>query len=173
MTLRIFEFFKYRRDLVGKVKYADPAISVAVFFDDNEISHMKDVRALLKNIFVLSVSCLTLFLTTFFLLIFLNKRAPCKRIGLVFLWSSLIVLAIYVLLFIMSTNFSSLFDRFHQVFFPHGNYIFPQDSLLIIMFPFEFFYQFFIRLALSSSVLAGFVLLLGIIFSVISKKKEN
>lgn len=173
MTLKVFDFFKYRGDLEGQVRFADPTRSLVAFFDDNEISHMEDVRELLRNIFILFFSSLIMFAIMFFLVLFLDRGHSLRKVKLVFIWSSSIVLAVFILLLILSMNFSSLFDRFHVIFFPQGNYMFQQGSLLITMFPFGFFYQFFIMLALSSSVLAGLLLLLGVVFSIITNRKGN
>jgi hypothetical protein len=101
----------------------------------------------------------------------LDRKQGLKKTGLIFLWSSSFILFIFLVLLILSTNFYSLFDNFHVVFYPQGNYMFPEGSLLITMFPFGFFFQFFIRLAISSSALAAFMFVLGIIFTVTGYRK--
>ena len=173
MTYKVFDFFKYTGDLEGDVGYADPAVGQALFFDDKQVSHMEDVRDLLKNIFIFFSICLILFLILFLVTLLIHKKNPAKRTGLVFLWSSAVVFFLMLLLFLLATNFSSLFDRFHAAFFPQGNYMFPEGSLLITMFPFGFFFDFFITLALSSCVLAAAVLAAGIFLFLSAKRREK
>lgn len=173
MTYKVFDFFKYRGDLEGQVRLMDPDPSFIPSFSDNEVSHMKDVRELLTNIFTLFMISLALFTALFLMTIFLNRNNSLTRTGLVFIWSSSAALFLYILLLILSINFSSLFDNFHLVFFPQGNYMFPEGSLLITMFPFGFFYQFFIRLGVSSSAIAVFMLIIGIAFVLIGKKARK
>ena len=171
MTFKVFRFFQYRDSLDGQVRYADPTRSMVASFNDNEISHMEDVRDLLKNIFILFSVSIILFIALLLLIMLLDRKQGLKKIGLIFLWSSSFILFIFLVLLILSTNFYSLFDNFHVIFFPQGNYMFPEGSLLITMFPFGFFFQFFIRLAISSSALAAFMFILGIIFTVTGYRK--
>ena len=171
MTFKVFRFFRYRDDLKGQVRYADPAMSMVDFFSDNEISHMEDVRDLLKNIFILFSASLAAFIVLLLFLMLKERKNGLKKTGLIFIWSSSITLVIFLALLILSTNFYSLFNDFHLVFFPQGNYMFPEGSLLLTMFPFGFFFQFFIRLAMSSSIAAAFMLMLGIIFTVTGYRK--
>jgi integral membrane protein (TIGR01906 family) len=157
--------------LEGQVRYADPTRSSVAFFNENEISHMEDVRELLKNIFILFSVSVLLFIILVLLIMLLRRGNSLKKTGLILLWSSSFTLLIFLVFLILSTNFSSLFDNFHVIFFPQGNYMFPEGSLLITMFPFGFFFQFFIRLAISSSALALIMFILGIIFTAYGYRK--
>ena len=74
ITLDIFDFFKYNGSLNGNVRYADPSISSVGSFTDNEIDHMEDVRDLLKNIFILFLLSLFIFLVLFIIMIFTDKK---------------------------------------------------------------------------------------------------
>ena len=169
MTEKIFGFFKYQDDLSGDLHYTDESRSSVAFFTENEISHMDDVRALLSKIFFLFCGSLIILII---LLIILTVNSPGRRFGAagpVFVISSSSVLFIFTLLYFLSMNFSHLFDNFHLIFFPQGNYMFPENSLLITLFSFNFFYQFFIRLAISSIILSSIFFLTGIVFISISK----
>jgi len=106
-------------------------------------------------------------------MLFTDKKKNLRKIGLVFLWSSAIVLFIFLILYILSSNFSYLFENFHTVFFPQGNYMFSEESLLITLFPFGFFYQYFIRLVISSSIIAILLVIIGTACIFIQKKKER
>ncbi len=171
MTFRVYDFFLYRGDLEGQVRSADPSISYAASFTGDEISHMEDVRDLIRNIFIISGAALLLTVLSLLLALFTGRGHSLKKTGLVFIWSSAAALSAFAVLFILGSNFYSLFDNFHLLFFPQGNYMFSEGSLLITMFPFGFFYQFFIRLAASSSIVAAVFLMLGIIFTVTGYRK--
>lgn len=173
MTLDIFEFFKYRGDLRGDVRYSDPIRSSVAFFTDNEISHMEDVRELLKNIFIIFLASLAALILLIITLIFTDKRKTLRKIGFLCLWSSSIILFIFLLFYILSTNFSYLFDSFHAAFFPQGNFMFPEGSLLITLFPFGFFYQYFIRLIMCSSAAALVLVIAGIVCIFVQNKIEK
>jgi len=134
---------------------------------------MEDVRDLLKNIFILFLLSLFIFLVLFIIMIFTDKKKNLRKMGLVFLWSSAIVLFIFLILYILSSNFSYLFENFHTVFFPQGNYMFSEESLLITLFPFGFFYQYFIRLVISSSIGAILLAVIGTECIFVQKKQER
>ncbi len=173
ITSDIFEFFKYRGDLRGDVRYSDPRISSVAFFTDNEISHMEDVRELLKNIFIIFLASLTVLAVLFIILVSTDKKKNLRKIGFICLWSSSIVLFIFLLFYILSTNFSYLFNIFHTTFFPQGNFMFSEDSLLITLFPFGFFYQYFIRLIICSSAVALALIIAGIACIFVQNKIEK
>lgn len=173
ITLDIFEFFKYKGDLSGHVRYIDTSINSVGYFTNNEIGHMEDVRDLLKNIFIVFLASLAIFLALFVFLIFTDKKKNYRKIGFICLWASFIILFIFVVFYILSTNFSYLFDRFHTVFFPQGNYMFSEGSLLITLFPFGFFYQYFIRLVTSSSIGAILLAITGTTCIIVQKKQER
>jgi integral membrane protein (TIGR01906 family) len=172
MTLKIFNFFRYWGGLDGNIRYVDSTAGAAAFTID-EISHMEDVRKVIKNFFYIFSGSTAVFIILLILLVSMDKNKNLRKIGFLFFWSSLIVLLIIILLFFMGNNFPSLFDNFHRLFFPQGNYIFSEGSLLITMFPFGFFYQFFIRLIISISVIAAFLLITGTILFLAQGKMEK
>jgi len=87
--------------------------------------------------------------------------------------SSGIVLFFILLLYLLGNNFPVLFDNFHRMFFPQGNYSFPIGSLIINIFPFGFFYDFFLRIILSSAVLSAVILAVGIILINVYRFKKH
>ncbi len=171
MTKEIFSFFKYQDKLDGQIRYADVSRSSVAFFTENEISHMVDVRDLIFKILLLFYVSLTVLILLLTLLLVLERKhiKKLKGTGLVFVISSSVVLFIFMILYILSMNFSHLFDNFHLLFFPQGNFMFDSNSLLITLFPFNFFYQYFINLVIGSIVLSFIFLLIGILFLNIHK----
>jgi len=115
-------------------------------FTVSEASHMRDVRLVFVVIWFLSFVFLSfLFFCFFYLkkLIILKKKNSKKNLFLFFdylkkgsLFSFIFLIA---LLFFAWFSFDFAFDLFHRIFFPQGNWVFPFDSLLIILFPSSFF----------------------------------
>jgi uncharacterized membrane protein len=99
------------------------------------------------------------------LTILLVEKKPkrfLKNISLSAMISSAVLICLFALLYFLGNNFWALFDKFHYIFFPQGNWAFPEGSLIITIFPFGFFYDFFFKLITVSLIIAG-VLLAGAI----------
>lgn len=157
-------------------------------FTINEISHMRDVRFLFnlfRTIFVLFISSLVAGLVYFVLekrklnqerlrkkenqkaLKHLKTKESAfnKRVlffvnslksGSIFSLAFLVLLVLLVLI-----NFTASFDVFHRIFFPQGNWIFPYDSLLITLFPSNFFFSMAKKtIIINSAIITIFILVL-------------
>ena len=175
MTNKIFGFFKNRNNLEGNIKYADMSRSSVAFFTENEISHMVDVKDLISKILLLFYGSLIVLIVLLALLVLLERKykGRFRGTGIVFVISSSAVIFIFIVLYILSMNFSSLFDNFHLIFFPQGNFMFDSNSLLITLFPFNFFYQYFIRLAVSSIIFSFIFLFMGIVLLNVHKISQK
>ncbi len=169
LTQNTFDFFKgirgYERfDLKSDID----------FFNQNEIDHLEDVRVLFRYIFISLYISIFLFLALSLLLLFEKSVLRyLKDICLTLLASSSFILVLILFLYFLGTNFSSLFGNFHLVFFPQGNWQFPEGSLIITIFPFGFFYDFFFKLLISSTIIALVLFITGITGFLISNKKIN
>ena len=127
LGLEIIDFFNYRSEL------SNP-------FDQNEISHMRDVRNIflaLRLIFVVSTAILLVYIISSIkeekhlsIIKDLNKGAIYSVIAV-------------ILLALLAIPFNLFFSMFHAIFFPQGNWTFPPDSALIMLFPQEFFQRAF------------------------------
>ncbi len=170
-TEEIFKFFTGRTTNLQaiEVRYSDESISKTASFRPDEISHLNDVRKLLVKIFILYCVSIILFVVMTFLLIERNIKNFIRNLGVIFTISSSIMLLFIIILYFLGQNFPSLFDNFHTLFFPQGNFLFPPGSLIITLFPSGFFYDFFIRLILSSTIISVVLLAAGIIFTSIFK----
>ena len=169
VTERIFKYFKYQEELDYpnpslQVRYSDESISAVSYFTPDEVSHLSDVRELLTKIIILYLSSIVLLIIGFILLINKNIKIFIKDIGKTFIISSVFILLFIIILYLLGKNFPVLFDNFHLIFFPQGNFTFPESSLIITLFPFGFFYGFFIKIVLSSAIISAAVLAAGIIF---------
>lgn len=165
LTESVFNFFKSgapfeKFNLKGGLQY----------FNSNEISHLNDVRVLLSRI--LLVFYISSMLLTIFTLLLIEKswKAFIKNLSLIMLISSAFVLIFLAALYMLASNFSHLFENFHYVFFPQGNWAFPEGSLIITIFPFGFFYDFFFSLVMSS-LIASLVLFAAGLAGIITVNK--
>jgi len=118
-------------------------------FTVKETSHMLDVRVVLNRFFlVMNISLIMVLLILAYLV--LKGESFLDDFFKVMFMGGLIAFAIVALMFLASLNFSMTFDGFHKIFFSQGNYIFSKDSLLITLFPQEFFLDFFQKILLTS-----------------------
>jgi integral membrane protein (TIGR01906 family) len=155
LTENVYDYFKYKRDfetfeLKGNIK----------FFNETEISHLNDVRILLKKLLAVFYISIALFTLLTILLVEKNLKRFLKNISLSALISSAILISLFILLYFFGNNFWALFEKFHYIFFPQGNWAFPEGSLIITIFPFGFFSDFFyklitVSLVISVALLAG------------------
>ncbi|MDD5622058.1 MAG: DUF1461 domain-containing protein [Actinomycetota bacterium] len=169
VTERIFKYFEYREELDYldpslQVRYSKESMSSVAFFMPDEVNHLNDVRKLLTKIFILYFSSIILVIIGFVLLINKNIKIFIRDLGKTFIISSALILLFIIILYLLGKNFPVLFDNFHLIFFPQGNFTFSGSSLIITLFPFGFFYDFFIKIVLCSAIISTIVLVAGIIF---------
>jgi len=129
-----------------------------VNFDENEKSHMADVkRLIIFEEFVFIALLIWLF-------ILIKKRKinylHLKR-------SALIVILIAIFSLIASLFFNRFFELFHLILFPQGNWQFNASSLMIQTYQQSFFQGFFIRMILAVVVIS---LMLVLLIKIIEKK---
>ncbi|MDP3640186.1 MAG: DUF1461 domain-containing protein, partial [Nanoarchaeota archaeon] len=100
-----------------------------------ERSHLVDVERVMTSInavFYVLLLTLTILLTyTRKQPLFQKKLFRCGGIATVTFG--------FILLLFMLFSFTSSFTLFHQLFFPQGNWLFPENSFLIQTFPLSFF----------------------------------
>jgi integral membrane protein (TIGR01906 family) len=175
---RVINFFKYRtvlkfNDPSLQVRYADESISELLWFKPDEISHLYDVRNLITKILIAYYAGVFLFVVTFVMIAERNIKKFIKSLAIIFTSAPALIIIFIVLIYCMGKNFPVLFDKFHKIFFPGGNYIFAENSLIISIFPYGFFYDFFIRLIGSSAALSAIFLFTGAVFGCIAKALKN
>ena len=124
-------------------------ISILEGFSIAEISHLQDVRNLLRLGIIIFIK---LFIVTLGLWILLKKE---ERLAVLL---SPFIATIISLPLLLTTNFAVLFEWFHKALFWQGNYTFPLSSLLIQTYPGSFF------VAMTISVGISFILLATIKF---------
>lgn len=140
------------------------------YFTTDEISHLGDVRILFNKIFLTYYICLGLTLIFIAVLFEKNIKNYLKNISVLLMLPSAILISLLLTLYFFGQNFLPLFDKFHLIFFPQGNFAFPEDSTLITLLPLNFFNDFFTRLVTSSLLFAAVLIITGAVIFIISKK---
>ena len=107
-----------------------------------EKSHLADVKDIMNDLPIVFIVLLLLFFS-------LLQRTKEKR--KILLYGGLATVAIPVVLAIIP--FDSVFTAFHQLFFPQGNWMFAQSSLLIQIYPSQFFYDAAFRIFAQGAVI--------------------
>ncbi|MBN1298853.1 MAG: DUF1461 domain-containing protein [Actinobacteria bacterium] len=168
ITESVFDFFKSGKQfesfkLKGEIGY----------FNQNEISHLNDVRILISRI--LLTFYISSLLSVLFILLLIERKyiSFLKNFFLAILISSSAVIFMLLILFILGNNFWLLFEDFHLIFFPQGNWAFPEGSLIITIFPFGFFYDFFFKLVITSAIITAVMFFAGISGIIISNKLQK
>lgn len=122
-----------------------------IYFTRDEISHLVDVSRLYGPISVaLNLLAVGAWATLIIAIARKQKlQASLKR-------ASVIFTGLLISLSICLVFFSYFFEKFHQVLFPQGNWIFPADSMLITVFP-ETFWQLMLAIILSHIALFAII----------------
>lgn len=119
------------------------------YFNEQEKSHMQDVKQILDAFFHFS-----LFMFGLGISIFIFKRELFYRSLKNAAFICLSFCALLILLVIM--GFDKTFSSFHAIFFPQGNWQFPFGSELIAVFPITFFFNI-------AMILIGLIVLVSLI----------
>jgi uncharacterized membrane protein len=106
-----------------------------IYFSPDEISHLLDVALLYQKVRLIfggaAIFCLSV-------LIIERARKHIDRRAFLYAARGLASVGIFVSLAVIF--FTTFFLRFHELFFPQGNWAFPEQSLLIASFP-ELFWR--------------------------------
>lgn len=122
------------------VSYVNGKTSLSDEFNEREASHLADVRNLFSKVKIIYYASLLLLAG---ITVFLFTRDNLIHlIPTAFIRSGLISLIFIIVLFLLSLNFSAFFTNIHKPFFASNSWTFPADSLLIQIFPVEFFKNF-------------------------------
>lgn len=172
--LKSGEIVRYFSDDSG-IMFQNPIIFGDEEFSLKELEHLQDVKVIISNFRTLYVIFFTIFvvlLIGFISTLFMkySELKVLKEKIVLFLaklsgWSVLVELFILTLFGIfIFFMFDQVFIRFHEILFPQGNWTFPTDSLLIMLFPQGFFSDFIVKVLILSLRLT---VMLGVLFGVL------
>lgn len=135
------------------VSFVNGKSSLSGKFGYDESSHLEDVKSLLTSVKHLYHAAIVLLAAAVIYLF--RTRKFLKLMPKIFVISGAVSLLLLLVLFLLSLNFSTLFGILHKPFFASGTWLFPADSLLIQLFPEQFFSDFartfFLLLLVNSS----------------------
>ncbi len=128
-------------------------------FDENEKSHMADVRRI-----ILFEEFVFIALLIWFFILAYKRKINLNQ----FKKAALIVFLIALFSLIASLFFNRFFELFHLIVFPQGNWQFSANSLMIQIYQQSFFQEFFVRV-----IAVAFIFLLLLILLIKIVKKVN
>ena len=103
-------------------------------FNEREVSHMVDVRNVLRGAFVAQAIMGVLILVSLFVI----RRTA----GRTLIWAGVFTIAIVILLGIFAaTSFDLFFTLFHRLFFEGNSWLFLDTDTLIQLYPEELWYN--------------------------------
>ncbi len=143
------------------------------FFDAREKSHLADVKSVLSNV---SITSLTSSILLVILLSFMIYSGMKKQISFTLIGGGAFTILAGILVLISSMiNFNIPFTLIHRMFFDEGTWLFSAGSNIITLYPEGVFYDFAVKL-FTNSMLQGLVVsVLGLVLfiSVLGAKTEK
>ena len=134
-----------------------------------EVSHLEDVKGVIKIIDYLFYSCLLVL--TLILTFYRKKKEEIKK--LLFYGGITTGAALGLILLFSLTAFDLAFTLFHNVFFPQGNWQFASDSLLIQTFPLGFFIGMSYKIFVQSLIYGIIFILLYVLLKYVNSSQRD
>ena len=145
-------------------------------FNEREIRHLVDVRRLLKlsTIVIYCLGAIFLIVLLTFSLILKDRNLIANFIGKVLIFGGLLTLIIAsILILFITSDFSAIFDRFHNLLFEKGTYIFdPAKELIVNLYPQQLFLDLGIKISKVIILISLILILLGSFLLKYFKAKE-
>jgi len=135
-------------------------------FTSDETMHLYDTKNLIGSMTMAWYIIVIVKIILFGFLIFTSKKAIEDVIHIA-LGSGILMLTWPIML--SEIDFNYLFIAFHNLFFPGGGWIFSESSLLIQLFPMEFFFDSAAKIAFSSIILGGALITFALITRGVTK----
>ena len=164
----------------GKVPDIDIEVTVndektLMFTDEQEISHMADVRVLYQRFRSWRDIGIFLALVLFLFAAVLSFRHALHTLASGYCWGSFVI-ALFIGFFgtWALLDFSSFWTFFHRMLFWNDDWLFdPNTSRMINMMPEKFFSDFILVFVIISAVALIFLLILAIVALTSEKKKKE
>ena len=173
------EFKKYNPDVENPSEIASNLIyflenknadeSYVNKFSEEEISHLKDVKSLMQKGIIAWYLSIILILISIIPLYFLNKKKFLRNLAVSLGAGGILTLILSILAYIFLSDFSSAFVSFHNLFFA-GNWMFSSDSLLIKLFPEQFWIDVSYKIMKIVLISANILILAAVILFITTKK---
>ena len=148
----------------------------AFFYNEDEASHMADVRVLfVKCLFLRSIFILTALAITGYLIVVAKPGGALYYLSTSFIKVCGAILAVVLLIgALAATDFTKYFTIFHEIFFSQGNWMFdPRESRMINMLPEGFFSDCALKIVLTFIASVLVVMAICLILTVFTRKHKN
>lgn len=140
-------------------------------YSHDERSHIRDVKLLLRRaLLILEVS---VFIESFILTVLLVTGTSLSSLSRITKSGGILTLLVLAVLSLSLISFDYFFIKFHQVFFPQGNWAFPPDSVMIRMFPRGLFVDGFVRCVTVTFILALILIIIGQVMMITKSGAEK
>ncbi len=120
------------------------------YFNAEEKNHMADVKHLIRTMQFIYYGASIISIALFFYCYKRFKEDKFEFLNMLsktLLYSSIASAAFLIIIFLLTVfSFDFLFTVFHLIFFPPGNWTFDASSMLITMFPQQFFFDISLRI---------------------------
>jgi len=146
--------------------FSFPGINAATdtsqpFFTEAEQSHMRDVRVVFYGFMVVAVVS-----AVFVVTLLLRRQRDAARWSAVARGGIWLIVAMVVIGFFAFFAFDTVFLLFHEIFFPGGNFSFPDNSHLIQLYP-EPFWE------LTAAALGTLAIIGGLLVWFLARRRAN
>ena len=145
-------------------------VSLYSDFSLAEKSHMEDVKKLFGLAYLIESITGVVFLSIFFVFIFQKKFRLIAR--WLFRGSLISLILLFLIVSVSFIHFEAIFNFFHIIFFPQGNWSFDASSMLISLFPVGFFEAIAIRIFSIGTGISSAVFVFGLLAIIYSKKRH-
>ncbi len=142
-------------------------------FNEQETLHMQDVNALIRGFSLFRYLAFALAGAAAVAFVFVCKRNRLRTLAKILLMACLMLAGLFLILGLWAAlDFSSFWTSFHHLLFTNDLWLMnPYTSIMINMFPAQFFFNFIMTFLLRAALAIGLpVLVCGVILIV--KKKE-
>lgn len=140
---------------------------INIDFTKSEYEHLDDVKIIFNLVYLVFRISLFLLVGLSIFLIFISKYSIILN-WLIF-WSLVSLSLMLLLISFIVLDFGSAFNLFHELLFPQWNRSFPEESLLIQLFPESFFVSISRYIFLSISGVSAFVMLTSLLLKKVLK----
>lgn len=145
------------------------------FFNESELSHMRDVRKLTRTVMALGMTALGISALTLITLAIARRTDALRVYAKAFLITLAVVAVIVIALGVwVAVDFDSFWTVFHIVFLDLESSTFdPAVSRMIRICPGELFSDFIVRFALYGAAFVGSAAVISAVFLAAARKKHD
>ena len=146
------------------------------FYNDNEKSHMADVRTLfIKCIFLRAIFILSCLAIAGFLVMITKIKGALYYLSKGYIQvCAMILICVVVIGVLAAADFTKYFTIFHEIFFSQGNWMFdPRESRMINMLPEGFFSDCALKIVLTFMGSTVALLIISFIFQIFNRKNMS